>query len=128
MEPAPLQPGPVMDAFREQIRAVLRVRGFSFCDEGDGSPESNARAVADMRSAASSVEGREEVIAAGVEASTVDHQDQSIREFSNSCPLRHCAGAPRKRLAYRPLDLLYPPPPLPTLPSDLAPAPVSQAE
>jgi len=73
-----LQPGPVMDAFREQIRAVLRVRGFNFCDEGDGSPESNARAVADMRAAAGSVEGRDEVIAAGIEASTVDHQDQCI--------------------------------------------------
>ena len=72
------QPGPVMDAFREQIRAVLRVRGFNFCDEGDGSPESNARAVADMRAAAGSVEGRDEVIAAGIEASTVDHQDQCI--------------------------------------------------
>ena len=75
---ANLQPGPVMDAFREQIRAVLRVRGFNFCDEGDGSPESNARAVADMRAAAGSVEGRDEVIAAGIEASTVDHQDQCI--------------------------------------------------
>ena len=97
MDAAPLQPGPVMDAFREQIRAVLRVRGFSFCDEGDGSPESNARAVADMRAAASSVEGRDEVIAAGIEASTVDHQDQSIGAPSKGCPLGNMPLHPRMR-------------------------------
>ena len=108
-----LQPGPVMDALREQIRAVLRVRGFNFCDEGDGSPESNARAVADMRSAAGSVEGRDEVIAAGIEASTVDHQDQCI----GAAPQPHAvvaACSARRRVCMQRdcLDMCCPPPPV----------------
>lgn len=87
-------PGPDMEFLmqnHENVRAHMRfavmqtIQGFSFADEGAGSPDSAAEETvalrADRAAAAESTEGWDEVLSVGLEASTTDHPDQSIGTF-----------------------------------------------
>ena len=65
-----------MDVFRLQVRAVLRARGLEFCDDetddqGQALPHRHASAAAEaMR--------HEQLIAAGVTASSTDDERQTV--------------------------------------------------
>ena len=94
MDLAPVRPIPQnippprpMEELRGHIRMLLRARGFEFCDESpDGQPLEVAAAAGD---ATAEAQRHEQLVAAGIDATTTDAAEQSVGEPLLDCSRMH---------------------------------------